>query len=363
MIAASISKFVPGAAAKRNRSTAVFFSVLFYGYLAVVVTRAGEFARLLRSPTSVDVLGAFGVAAGLAALYAVAVLPGIFVDGPSAKVFAERVRRFRANRAAVAGFAVFTVFVVVSLLAPLVAPYDPAEQNQPAIEKYQPPSVSHIFGTDKFGRDVFSRVVFGGRVSLAVGVLAVVLASCFGLLVGAFAGYTGGWVDELLMRVVDGLLSFPRLLLLLTLVALFANSFWVVVVVLAATGWMGVARLVRAEVLSLKEREFVQAAVATGVARTSIVWRHIIPNALGPVIVSATLRIALIILLESYLSFLGLGVQPPTPSWGGMVFEGRDVLLSAWWVSFFPGLAIVLAVMACNLLGDGLRDAMDVKLG
>ena len=359
----SLLKFVPGAAVEENRFAAVLFSVFFYGYLVVVIARAGTFARLCGSPVAVDVLGAIGVVAGLLAIYAGAVLPGFLSRRPLGKILSDRSRRFRANKTAVAGLIVFLFFVLVSALAPLIVPYDPAEQNQPAIEQYKPPSASHLFGTDKFGRDVFSRVVFGARVSLAVGVLAVVLASFFGLLVGAFAGYAGGWVDDLVMRIVDGLLSFPRLLLLLTLVAFFANSFWIVVIVLAATGWMGVARLVRAEVLSLKEREFVQAAVATGAGHMRIVWRHIVPNSLGPVIVSATLRIALIILLESYLSFLGLGVQPPTPSWGSMVFEGRDVLLSAWWVSAFPGLAIVAAVMACNLLGDGLRDAMDVKMG
>ncbi len=165
------------------------------------------------------------------------------------------------------------------------------------------------------------------------------------------------------MRVVDGLLSFPRLLLALTLTAFFVNSFWLVVVVLAATGWMGVARLVRVRVLSLKERDFVQAAVATGAGRTRIVVRHLVPEILGTVVVAATLRVGTIILLDSYLSFLGLGVQPPVASWGSMVLDGREVLLSAWWVSAFPGLAIVVAVVACNLLGDGLRDALDTRGG
>jgi peptide/nickel transport system permease protein len=192
---------------------------------------------------------------------------------------------------------------------------------------------------------------------------AVLIASLFGTIFGAFSGYVGGRADDIAMRIVDGLLAFPRLLLLLTLVAFFANSLWLVVLVLAGTGWMGVARLVRADVLSLKERDFVQAAVASGIGHGRIVWRHLIPNTLGTVVVAATLRFAVIVLLESYLSFLGLGVQPPTPSWGSMVFEGRDVLLSAWWTSAFPGLAIVLAVVSCNLLGDGLRDALDVRMG
>jgi peptide/nickel transport system permease protein len=264
---------------------------------------------------------------------------------------------------AVVGIVLFLFFLFVSVLAPLIAPYDPVVQTDPVSQQYKAPSRLHPMGTDKFGRDVMSRVVFGSRVSLAIGVVAVVLSSLIGLVFGAFSGYLGGWFDEIAMRVVDGLLAFPRLLLVLTVLAFFANSFWLVVALLALTGWMGVSRLVRSEVLRMKEQEFIQAAVATGVGRARVVWRHLVPNALSPVMVSATLRIGMIILLESYLSFLGLGVQPPTPSWGGMVFEGRDVLVSAWWVSAFPGLAIVAAVVACNLLGDGLRDAMDVKGG
>jgi peptide/nickel transport system permease protein len=168
-------------------------------------------------------------------------------------------------------------------------------------------------------------------------------------------------VDDLLMRLVAGLLSFPRLLFVLTLVALFSNSFFLLIGVISATGWMGVARLVRGEVLRLKEREFIQAAVATGMGRARLLVRHLMPNALGPVVVAATLNVGLVILLESYLSFLGLGVQPPAPSWGAMVFDGREVLVAAWWVSAFPALAIVLAVVACNLMGDGLRDAFDTR--
>jgi len=262
---------------------------------------------------------------------------------------------------AVVGMTLFTFFVGTSLLAPLLAPYHPAAQPDPVSEQYQSPSRFHPMGTDKFGRDILSRVMYGSQTSLAVALVAVGLATLIGLVVGAFSGYAGGGLDDVTMRVVDGLLSFPRLLLVLTVVAVFTNSFWVVVLLLALTGWMGVSRLVRGEVLRLKERDFVQAAVATGVSRSRVVWRHIVPNALGPVVISATLRIGAIILLESYLSFLGLGVQPPVPSWGGMVFDGRGVLLSAWWVSAFPGLAIVLAVMACNLVGDGLRDALDVR--
>jgi peptide/nickel transport system permease protein len=206
-------------------------------------------------------------------------------------------------------------------------------------------------------------VIYGARVSLGIAFSAVILASLLGTLLGAASAYAGGRVDDAVMRVVDGFLSFPRLLLLLTLVAFFANSIWLVVAVLAATGWMGFARLVRAEVLVLKESEFVQAAVAGGAGRWRIVLRHLVPNALGTVFVAAALRFAAVVLLESYLSFLGLGVQPPTPSWGSMVFDGREVLVAAWWVSACPGLAIVGTVVSCNLVGDGLRDALDVRMG
>jgi peptide/nickel transport system permease protein len=219
-------------------------------------------------------------------------------------------------------------------------------------------------GTDKFGRDVWSRVLHGSRVSLAIGFISVLLSVLFGTTVGAVSGFIGGWVDEVMMRIVDGLLSFPRLLFVLTLVALFTNSYLLLILVIAMTGWMGVARLVRGEIIRLKRREFIQAAVATGIGRGRLMAKHLLPNSLGPVLVAATLNVGAVILLESYLSFLGLGVQPPRPSLGGMVFEGREVLLHAWWVSAFPATAIVVSVVACNLMGDGLRDALqsrDVK--
>ena len=336
-------------------------AVFFYTYLLIVIVRAGTLAAALGARPA-ERTGGVGVIAGLVLLYLLAVLPALAAGRPVGQRAGGVLHRFRFNRMAVAGLALLLALVSMSLLAPLITGYDPVSQN-PVIERYQSPTFSHPFGTDKFGRDLWSRVVYGSQVSLAVGVLAVVLASLLGLVVGAFSGYAGGWVDEIVMRVVDGLLAFPRLLFILTLLAFFANSFALVVVMIAATSWMGVARLVRAEVLTLNERDFIRAAVVSGAGRAGVVWRHLVPNSLGPVIVTASLRIGTIILLESYLSFLGLGVQPPTPSWGAMVFEGRDVLLSAWWVSAFPGLAIVLAVVACNLVGDGLRDAMDVRTG
>jgi peptide/nickel transport system permease protein len=358
-----IIKYVPGSRLGQSPWVAVVFSLYFYLYLAIFLARGAVWADLFRSPSVGSVCGGIAAVIGLVFFYAAAVVPGFVDERPSGRVFADRSRRFWTHKPAVAGLAIFLLFIGVSFLAPLVTPCDPAVQTEPALQRYQAPSSSHLMGTDKFGRDVFSRVIYGTRVSLAIGLFAVLLASVIGTLFGAFSGYLGGRVDDIAMRLVDGLLAFPRLLLLLTLVAFFANSFGLVILVLAGTGWMGVARLVRADVLSLKERDFIQAAVASGIGHGRIVWRHLIPNALGTVVVAATLRFAVIVLLESYLSFLGLGVQPPTPSWGSMVFEGREVLLSAWWVSAFPGLAIVGAVVSCNLLGDGLRDAMDVRMG
>jgi peptide/nickel transport system permease protein len=196
---------------------------------------------------------------------------------------------------------------------------------------------------------------------MSIGVLSVILAVVLGLAIGLVAGYTGGWVDSVLMRIVDGFLSFPRLLFVLTLLALFSNSYILLILMISATGWMGVARLVRGETIRLKKREYVQAAIATGLGRIRIVTRHILPNSIGPVIVAATLNVGAVILLESYLSFLGLGIQPPWPSWGAMVFDGREMLLDAWWVSAFPALVIVVAVVACNMVGDGLNDALDAR--
>ncbi|HEX8695316.1 MAG TPA: oligopeptide ABC transporter permease [Longimicrobium sp.] len=271
-------------------------------------------------------------------------------------------RHFRKNRLAMAGLAVMLLLYVVTLVTPLIAPYDPAEQGNIILNRYLEPSLQHLMGTDKFGRDIFSRVLYGARISLSIGFVAVGISITLGTLVGAFAGYFGGIVDSLLMRFTDMMLSFPRLVLLIVVIALFEPNIYLVVTVLGLTGWMGTARLVRGEVLSLREREFIQAARALGMGDGRIIFRHIIPNTMAPVIVSATLGIGQTILTEASLSFLGLGVQPPTPSWGNMVSDGRDALINAWWIATFPGIAIVLTVVAFNLLGDGLRDALDPRL-
>jgi peptide/nickel transport system permease protein len=272
-------------------------------------------------------------------------------------------RQFRRNRMAILGLAVMLFLYIITLMTPLIAPFDPAEQGDIVAMRYLSPSFEHLMGTGKCGRDIFSRVLYGARISLTIGFVAVGIGVLLGTLLGSVAGYFGRKVDTIIMRFTDMMLSIPRLILLIVTIALFDQpSIWLVVVVLGLTGWMGVARIVRGEVLSLREREFIQAARALGMSDTRIISRHIIPNTLAPIIVYATLGIGNTILVEAGLSFLGLGVQPPTASWGNMISDGRDALITAWWIATFPGLAIVFTVTAFNLLGDGLRDALDPRL-
>jgi ABC-type dipeptide/oligopeptide/nickel transport system permease subunit len=271
-------------------------------------------------------------------------------------------RHFSRNPVAVIGLLVIVAFYLIALLAPLIAPYDPIAQRDIARTGYLSPSGEHWLGTDRFGRDVLSRILFGARISLAIAFVATAISITLGTLLGAVGGYLGGKVDAAIMRFTDMVLAFPRLVLLIMIVALFSPSISVIVAVLGLTQWPSTTRIVRGDVLSLREREFIHAARALGFSRARIVLRHLIPNVLAPVIVAATLGIGNTIVLEAGLSFLGLGVPAPTPTWGNMVAEGRDNLLGAWWVATFPGLTIVFVVLAFNLVGDGLRDALDPRL-
>lgn len=268
---------------------------------------------------------------------------------------------FRKNRLAVAAAAVVVLAYLLALLTPLLAPFDPALQGELTTERLLPPSSLHPLGTDQFARDVLSRVLYGARISMTIGFVAMSISMTIGTLLGAVSGFAGGRIDTVIMRVVDMVLSFPRLVLLIAIIAFFEPSIFLIVAVLGLTQWPHPTRLVRGEVLSIREREFIQAGRALGLSGTRMVLRHVVPNALAPVIVAATLGIGDTIVLEAGLSFLGLGVQPPTPSWGTMVADGRDNLFGAWWISTFPGLAIVLVVLSFNIAGDGLRDALDPR--
>ncbi|MFO7726930.1 MAG: ABC transporter permease [Desulfonatronovibrio sp.] len=249
---------------------------------------------------------------------------------------------------------------VVALLAPFIAPFDPTHINVDAI--LHPPCAKYLLGTDTLGRDVFSRLVYGARVSLWVGFVAVGISLAIGIFLGLIAGYFGKLVDEVIMRFVDVMLCFPSFFLILAVIAFLEPSLTNIMIVIGLTSWMGVARLVRAETLTLRERDFVHAARLGGAGTRRLLLVHILPNAMPPVLVSATLGVAAAILTESALSFLGLGVQPPTPSWGNILMEGKDVMGIAYWLSIFPGLSILITVLGYNLLGESIRDLLDPRL-
>lgn len=270
------------------------------------------------------------------------------------------IRRLFANRLAIIGLLLVLLLFTVALLAPFISPYDPAR-----IDLYNilsPPSIRHLLGTDQLGRDVLSRMIWGARISLLVGFIAVGISAIIGMILGAVAGFYGGWVDNLIMRFVDIMLCFPTFFLILAVISILEPSIWNIMIVIGLTSWMGVARFVRAEFLSLMDREFVLSAKASGASDLRIIFRHVLPNALAPVLVAATLGVAAAILTESALSFLGIGIQPPTPSWGGMLTAGKDNIEIAWWLSLYPGLAILFTVLGYNLLGEGIRDAIDPRL-
>jgi peptide/nickel transport system permease protein len=266
----------------------------------------------------------------------------------------------RRNQLALAGGVVVVFVAVLALLAPVIAPMDP---NRPDVKKIlDSPSSLHPLGTDQLGRDVLSRMLYGARVSLAVGFVSVGIATAIGIALGAAAGYHGGTVDAMVMRLVDLMLVFPRFFLLLAVLGFLRPSIWTIMAVIGLTGWMSVARLVRAEFLSLREREFVLWSQSIGASAFRIIWRHILPNAIAPVLVAITLGIPAAILAESGLSFLGLGVQPPHATWGNILSEGKDAIEIGWWLSVYPGVAILVTVLSYNLLGEGIRDALDPRL-
>lgn len=268
-------------------------------------------------------------------------------------------QRFLSNRLALAGGVVLLLIALAAGGASLLSRDEPNQQH--LTERLHPPSSTHFLGTDDLGRDVFSRLLHGGRVSLQVGILAVAIAVTLGTLVGLVAGYFGGVVDAVLMRVVDIVLCFPTLFLILMVIAFLEPSLWNVMAVIGFTSWPGLARLVRGETLSLRERDFLLAARGLGLSAPRILLVHLLPNLVAPILVSATLGVGGAILTESALSFLGLGVQPPMSSWGNILTSGKDYMHVAWWLSVFPGLAILLTVLSLNLLGEGLRDVFDPR--
>jgi peptide/nickel transport system permease protein len=268
-------------------------------------------------------------------------------------------QRLRRNHMAMAGAAIVLTMFLFAMLAPFVS-RDPGAID--IANRLQPPGFAFLLGTDDLGRDVLVRILYGARISLLVGFVAVGIATFIGILLGALAGYYGRWIDSLIMRFVDIMLCFPTFFLILAVIAFLEPSIWNIMIIIGLTSWMGVARLVRAEFLSLRERDFVLAARAIGAQDFRIIFRHILPNAISPVLVSATLGVAGAILTESALSFLGIGVQPPTPSWGNMLIAGKQTLGTAWWLSVFPGMAILITVLGYNLLGEGIRDAMDPRI-
>lgn len=264
-----------------------------------------------------------------------------------------------SNPLALIGFIIIATIMLLAIFAPLIAPYDPDAIDVKAI--LLPPSDAHYMGTDGLGRDVFSRMLFGARISLLVGIVAVGIATAIGVVLGSIAGYYRGWVDVFIMRLVDVMLSIPTFFLILAVIAFLTPSIWNIMIVIGLTSWMGVTRLVRAEFLSLRGREFVLASETLGARDNRLIFKHLLPNSLTPVIVSSVLGVASAVLVESGLSFLGLGVQAPQASWGNILTDGKEYIQFAWWLSLFPGLAILITVLGYNLLGEGLRDVFDPR--
>ncbi len=274
-------------------------------------------------------------------------------------------RSLLASPNATFSLVVLLAFVTVALLAPLVAPHAPTTPD--LLNRLQPPAwisgdATHLLGTDHLGRDILSRLLYGTRVALIVGALGVLLAAAIGITLGTLSGYFGGWLDAVISRLVDTLLAIPNVILYLAILFAFGPSLTVLVLVIGGINWTTFARVVRAEVLSVKQREFVEASRASGQRVALILWRHVLPNVMAPILVIATLNVATVIILEASLSFLGLGVQPPTVTWGRMLADGRDYVATAWWLATFPGILITLLCLSLILLGDWLRDVLDPRL-
>lgn len=268
-------------------------------------------------------------------------------------------RQALRNPLALSGFIIILGILVLAALASYIAPYDPNAIDVKAI--LLPPSWQHLMGTDGLGRDVFSRMLFGAQISLLVGFVAVGIATSIGIVLGAISGYYRGWVDVVIMRLVDVMLSIPTFFLILAVIAFLTPSIWNIMIVIGLTSWMGVTRLVRAEFLSLRGREFVMASETLGARDFRMIFIHMLPNSLTPIMVSFVLGVASAVLVESGLSFLGLGVQAPQASWGNILTDGKEYIQFAWWLSLFPGIAILLTVLGYNLLGEGLRDVLDPR--
>lgn len=281
-------------------------------------------------------------------------------DLQASTLYRDAWNRLKKNKMAIASFFLLVIIALIAVFAPLIAPYDPYTQDLSRIN--EPPSPDHWFGTDDVGRDLFSRVVYGTRISMLVGVVCEAICVPIGVILGALAGYFGGWVDAVISRIIEIFASFPTILFAIAVMFILGPGIMNIFIAIGVIGWTGLARMIRGQIMQLKEKEFVEAARASGASNMKIIFRHLIPNCLSTIIVVITLDIPGDIMLESTLSFVGLGVQPPDPSWGSMISEGRKFIRQNVWYSFFPGLAIMLVVLAFNTLGDGVRDALDPKL-
>ena len=281
-------------------------------------------------------------------------------DLQASTLYRDAWNRLKKNKMAIASFFLLVIIALIAVFAPLIAPYDPYTQDLSRIN--EPPSSDHWFGTDDVGRDLFSRVVYGTRISMLVGVVCEAICVPVGVILGALAGYFGGWVDAVISRIIEIFASFPTILFAIAVMFILGPGIMNIFIAIGVIGWTGLARMIRGQIMQLKEKEFVEAARASGASNMKIIFRHLIPNCLSTIIVVITLDIPGDIMLESTLSFVGLGVQPPDPSWGSMISEGRKFIRQNVWYSFFPGLAIMLVVLAFNTLGDGVRDALDPKL-